>query len=71
MDLYLHQLWPYFGKIMNLPKTVKVSSSSALAPLFTFPNTLQPTSETVEYQQTGSKTDKGERELLGAEKVIE
>lgn len=56
---------------MNLPKTVKVSSSSALTPLFTFPNTLQPTSETVEYQQTGSKTDKGERELLGAEKVIE
>lgn len=56
---------------MNLPKTVKVSSSSALTPLFTLPNTLQPTSETVEYQQTGSKTDKGERELLGAEKVIE
>lgn len=56
--------------MVNLPKTVEVSSSSALTPLFTLPNTLQPTPETVEYQQTGSKSDKGECKLLRAEKVV-
>lgn len=56
--------------MVNLPKTVEVSLSSALTPLFTLPNTLQPAPETIEYQQTGSKTDKGECKLLRAEKMI-